>query len=84
MPAYEQPPVLPGVLFWGGAEFVFAFWGRIWNEYAVHTITVEHVVGAKFPKKYSSRCMTIATENYKNIFFSSILWHCISGMMDIH
>lgn len=48
--------------------------GRIWNEYQVPTITVEHVVNDRFPLKYSDEAMTLAVENYGNFVIQNALF----------
>ncbi len=49
--------------------------GRIWNQYGVPTITVEHVVNDNFPTIYSSECMTLAVENYSNFIIQNALFY---------
>lgn len=48
--------------------------GRIWNQYGVPTITVEHVVNTNFPAIYSGECMTLAVENYSNFIIQNALF----------
>lgn len=48
--------------------------GRIWNEYAVPTITVEYVDNENFPATYSSECMTVAVETYLNFIIQNALF----------
>ena len=48
--------------------------GRIWNQYGVPTITVEHVVNENFPAIYTGPCMTLAVENYSNFIIQNALF----------
>ena len=49
--------------------------GRIWNQYGVPTITVEHVVNDNFPRIYSDEAMTLAVENYSNFILQNALFY---------
>lgn len=48
--------------------------GRIWNEFHVPTITVEHVINSTFPPKYSGEGLTLAVETYGNFILQNALF----------
>jgi len=48
--------------------------GRIWNTYAIPTITVEYVVNSTFPNRNSTEGMTLAVETYGNFVLQNALY----------
>ena len=48
--------------------------GRIWNEFGVPTITVEHVTNSKFPDRNSSEGFTLGVETYGNFLIQNALF----------
>ena len=51
------------------------FEGRIWNQYGVPTITIEHLTTQYFPKEYTNECMTLAVETYINFVIQNGLFY---------
>ena len=48
--------------------------GRIWNEFGVPTITVEHVTNSKFPDRNSAEGFTLGVETYGNFLLQNALF----------
>lgn len=48
--------------------------GRIWNEFHVPTITVEHVINSTFPDLCSEESFRLALETYGNFLFQNALF----------
>ena len=48
--------------------------GRIWNEFGVPTITVEHVINDDFPPLDSSEGVTLGVETYGNFLIQNALF----------
>lgn len=48
--------------------------GRIWNEFGVPTITVEHVINSTFPHRFSEEGFTVAVETYGNFLIQNALF----------
>ena len=48
--------------------------GRIWNEFKVPTITVEHVINSTFPGMYSDEGLTLGVETYGNFLIQNALF----------
>ena len=48
--------------------------GRIWNEFDVPTITVEHVINSTFPDRFSEDGFTLAVETYGNFLIQNALF----------
>ena len=48
--------------------------GRIWNEFGVPTITVEHVINSTFPHRFSEEGFTLAVETYGNFLIQNALF----------
>lgn len=48
--------------------------GRIWNEFGVPTITVEHVTNSKFPDRNSTEGFTLGVETYGNFLIQNALF----------
>ena len=48
--------------------------GRIWNEFGIPTITVEHVVNSKFPHRNSTEGLTLGVETYGNFLLQNALF----------
>ena len=48
--------------------------GRIWNEFGVPTITVEHVTNSKFPDRNSDEGFTLGVETYGNFLIQNALF----------
>ena len=51
------------------------FEGRIWNQYGIPTITVEHLTTSNFPREYTDACMTLAVETYMNFIIQNGLFY---------
>ncbi len=49
--------------------------GRIWNEFGVPTITVEHVINSTFPQRFSEQCLTLGVETYGNFIIQNALFY---------
>jgi hypothetical protein len=49
--------------------------GRIWNEFDVPTITVEHVINSTFPQRFSEQCLTLGVETYGNFIIQNALFY---------
>jgi hypothetical protein len=49
--------------------------GRIWNEFDVPTITVEHVINSTFPQRFSEECLTLGVETYGNFIIQNALFY---------
>ena len=48
--------------------------GRIWNEFGVPTITVEHVINSTFPDRFSEEGFTLGVETYGNFLIQNALF----------
>ena len=48
--------------------------GRLWNEFHVPTITVEHVINSTFPGMYSNAGLTLGVETYGNFLVQNALF----------
>ena len=48
--------------------------GRIWNEFGVPTITVEHVTNSTFPNRHSDEGLTLGVETYGNFLIQNALF----------
>ena len=48
--------------------------GRIWNEFGVPTITVEHVTNSKFPDRNTTEGLTLGVETYGNFLIQNALF----------
>ena len=48
--------------------------GRIWNEFGVPTITVEHVTNSTFPERFSEEGFTLGVETYGNFLIQNALF----------
>ena len=53
--------------------------GRIWNDYGVPFLTVEHMTNSLFPAEYSSDCMTLAVETFANFIIQNSLFYLQNG-----
>jgi len=53
--------------------------GRIWNDYGVPFLTVEHMTNRLFPAEYSSDCMTLAVETFANFIIQNSLFYLQNG-----
>lgn len=48
--------------------------GRLWNEFKVPTITIEHVLHGMFPDAHSSESMSLAVEIFGNFIVQNALF----------
>ena len=55
------------------------FLGRVWNDYSVPYITVEHITNSQMPGQYTAECMTLAVENFINFIIQNALFFIQDG-----
>jgi predicted deacylase len=48
--------------------------GRLWNEFKVPTITIEHFTNSTFPNSYTDKGFTLGVETYGNFVIQNALF----------